>query len=270
MTFLLPSYWKRCLFWTESICSLQEPLLFLQNRSLLKRKSKLADHTPPSFRCISFSSSLADFFGKGGKSFRQSSPPCKCYFPSSYMTCGETDSSASRGSGISALRYAGFSVVFCLNWIWFCFQIITWSSLDWLKSDLRTRWEIDSILGTTFDIVVHVCMVYHLGQYLSTVQILAALVLVQAVVMVLLFGPYYAWASPNNIPPWIQKRIHPEKVSQSWSLNLRWMSISAGDSILILKLKIFASLLFGGKFFSLCEILSIFVWLSLHGFHEQH
>ena len=96
-----------------------------------------------------------------------------------------------------------------------CFQIITWSSLDWFKSDLGNRWEIDSILGTTFDLVVHICMTYCLGQYLSTVLILANLVLVQAVVLVLLFGPYYAWASPGNIPAWIKKRIHPDKIPTS-------------------------------------------------------
>lgn len=94
-------------------------------------------------------------------------------------------------------------------------KIISWSSLDWFKSDIRDRWEIDSILGTAFDIVVHLCMTYYLAQYMSTVQILAALVVVQGFVVVLLFGPYYAWASPKNIPAWIQKRIHPEKVNQS-------------------------------------------------------
>lgn len=92
------------------------------------------------------------------------------------------------------------------------FQIINWSSLDYLKTQLSHRWEFDNILGTAFDIVVHLCMAYFLGQYLTVTQVVISLLLVQAGVLVILFGPYYAWASPGNIPPWIQKRIHPEHV----------------------------------------------------------
>lgn len=101
--------------------------------------------------------------------------------------------------------------LFLSKLIWFL-QIINWSSLDYLKTELRHRWELDSILGTTFDICVHLCMAYFLGQYLSIVQVFLSLALVQAGVLVVLFGPYYAWANPGNIPPWIQKRIHPDKV----------------------------------------------------------
>lgn len=89
-------------------------------------------------------------------------------------------------------------------------KIINWSSLDYLKTELCNRWELDSILGTTFDIGVHLCMAYLLGQYLSVVQVMGCLALVQVGVIVLLFGPYYAWADPSNIPPWIQKRLRPD------------------------------------------------------------
>lgn len=92
------------------------------------------------------------------------------------------------------------------------FQIITWSSLDWFKTDLKNRWEIDSILGTSFDVVVHLCMAYYLGQYLDVVHVMFSLALVQVGILVLLYGPYYAWASPGKEPAWIEKRIHPEKI----------------------------------------------------------
>ncbi|XP_053396498.1 uncharacterized protein LOC128546064 [Mercenaria mercenaria] len=98
---------------------------------------------------------------------------------------------------------------------WLAKKIITWSSLDWFKSDLRTRWEIDNIVGTTFDIVVHLCMAYYLGQYLDVVHVMCSLALVQVGVLTLLFGPYYAWASPGKEPAWIEKRIHPEKLKMS-------------------------------------------------------
>lgn len=84
--------------------------------------------------------------------------------------------------------------------------------MDYLKTDMRNRWEFDSILGTTFDVVVHLCMAYFLGLYLNVVQVTLALTLVQAGVLLVLFGPYFAWASPSNIPPWIQKRINPDNL----------------------------------------------------------
>ena len=90
------------------------------------------------------------------------------------------------------------------------FQIINWSCLDYFKTDLKNRWEFDNIFGTAFDIVVHLCMAYYLSHYLTVTQIILSLVLVQAGVLLVLFGPYYAWASPYNIPPWIQKRLHPD------------------------------------------------------------
>lgn len=97
---------------------------------------------------------------------------------------------------------------------WLAKKIINWSSLDYLVSDLRNTWELDSILGTTFDLVVHLCMAYYLGQYLNVVLVMCSLAIVQASILVLLFGPHYAWASPGNVPAWIQKRIHPEKLKE--------------------------------------------------------
>jgi hypothetical protein len=98
--------------------------------------------------------------------------------------------------------------------IFLYFKIVTWSSLDWFKSDLRTRWELDSIIGVTFDIVVHICMAYYLGQYLDVAEVIVSLSIVHVGVLVLLFGPYYAWASPGKEPAWIDKRIHPERINK--------------------------------------------------------
>lgn len=91
-------------------------------------------------------------------------------------------------------------------------KIINWSSLDRTLTDLNNKWEFDSIVGTSFDVVVHLCMAYHLGQYLNTVQVISSLVLVQAGVLLLLFGPYYAWATPGKIPAWIRKRLNTEVI----------------------------------------------------------
>ena len=58
-------------------------------------------------------------------------------------------------------------------------QIVSWSSLDWTASEYKEEWHFDSILGTAFDIIVHCSMAFFLGQYLSTVQILLSVFLVQ-------------------------------------------------------------------------------------------
>ncbi|XP_060588523.1 uncharacterized protein LOC132743939 [Ruditapes philippinarum] len=113
---------------------------------------------------------------------------------------------------LQIIQHAYYFVFWEKNWV--SRKIVTWSSLDWFKSDLRTRWELDSIIGTTFDIVVHVCMAYYLGQYLDVVEVMVALSIVQVGVLVLLFGPYYAWAAPGKEPAWIEKRIHPEKIKE--------------------------------------------------------
>ena len=47
-------------------------------------------------------------------------------------------------------------------------------------------------------------------------QVTVSLTLVQAGVILLLFGPYYAWATPGKaMPEWVAKRIHPDKVTDS-------------------------------------------------------
>ncbi|XP_060588527.1 uncharacterized protein LOC132743944 [Ruditapes philippinarum] len=110
------------------------------------------------------------------------------------------------------ISHAFYFIFWEKNWV--TRKIVTWSSLDWFKSDLRTRWELDSIIGVTFDIVVHICMAYYLGQYLDVAEVIVSLSIVHVGVLVLLFGPYYAWASPGKEPTWIDKRIHPERINK--------------------------------------------------------
>ncbi|XP_052244868.1 uncharacterized protein LOC127854005 isoform X2 [Dreissena polymorpha] len=111
----------------------------------------------------------------------------------------------------------------------FAKKIINWSSLDYLKTNLRNRWELDSIFGTAFDIMVHICMTYYLGQYLNVVQVTCSLTIVQVGIMLLLFGPYFAWANPSNIPAWVQKRLAPDKLKDP-DVVPSWIFGRAGDS----------------------------------------
>ncbi|KAL3882820.1 hypothetical protein ACJMK2_029126 [Sinanodonta woodiana] len=93
-------------------------------------------------------------------------------------------------------------------------KIINWSSLDWLRSPGLKQWELDSIIGTSFDIGVHILMAFCLASYLSTVQIIFAFALVQCSAYVVLFGRRFAWASPSYIPDWVEKRIQPIETTQ--------------------------------------------------------
>ena len=112
---------------------------------------------------------------------------------------------------------------------YFFLKIINWSSLDYMKTNLRNRWELDSIFGTAFDIVVHICMTYYLGQYLNVVQVTCSLTIVQVGIMLLLFGPYFAWANPSNIPAWVQKRLAQDKLKDP-DVVPGWIFGRAGDS----------------------------------------
>ena len=89
-------------------------------------------------------------------------------------------------------------------------QIVDWSSLDWFQSPKGGGLELDNILGTLFDVVVHVGTLCVLGSYLSTVQILLPLALAQTTVVAVMYNPRLAWSSPgSSLPPWVQRRILP-------------------------------------------------------------
>lgn len=88
-------------------------------------------------------------------------------------------------------------------------KIVSWSSIDWIRSKFHQEWHLDSILGTAFDVMVHVLMAFFLGQRLTTVQIIIGLVLVQCSSFTILNGPWLAWSNPWVAPKWIEKRIKP-------------------------------------------------------------
>merc|ERR1719367_1548412 len=103
-------------------------------------------------------------------------------------------------------------------------RVISWSSLDWD----RNRWnQIDLVLGTAFDLGVHVANTYLLGVQLSLVSILLGLVVVAGLCRAVLFNSKFAWASRYSaIPSWVAKRIKPLTVEQRQEVT--WMDKLAG------------------------------------------
>ncbi|CAL4121750.1 unnamed protein product [Meganyctiphanes norvegica] len=91
-------------------------------------------------------------------------------------------------------------------------KIISWSSLDWMKSDFSKDWNLDCILGTAFDASVHILMAYYLSAHLSLFQILLSISLCVSSFYFLIFNSEkFAWRDPNETehPTWINKRIKP-------------------------------------------------------------
>ncbi|XP_012946708.1 uncharacterized protein LOC101858991 [Aplysia californica] len=86
-------------------------------------------------------------------------------------------------------------------------KIIDWSCLDWFKSEKKKDIQLDSTLGTLFDIVVHVVMMYAIGQQLSGLQIFIAMLIAQAALYAVIFNPKFAWSSPSSMPAWVQRRL---------------------------------------------------------------
>ncbi|XP_059177656.1 uncharacterized protein LOC131956988 [Physella acuta] len=85
-------------------------------------------------------------------------------------------------------------------------RIIDWSSLDWFKNQPR-RPQIDSFLGTLFDVLVHAAMMYVIGEQMSMISLLLAMVTGPTVLYAVLFNSKFAWTSPNKVPRWIEKRV---------------------------------------------------------------
>lgn len=86
-------------------------------------------------------------------------------------------------------------------------KIIDWSSLDWFKSSKPHQPQIDSALGTFFDISVHGAMIYVLAEQMDITSILMAVIIGQAALYAIIFNPKFAWSSPHSMPAWVQKRI---------------------------------------------------------------
>ncbi|KAL8584346.1 hypothetical protein ACOMHN_031966 [Nucella lapillus] len=88
-------------------------------------------------------------------------------------------------------------------------RIVDWSSLDWFQSPQAGGLELDNIVGTSFDILVHVVNLALLGAHLSSVQTVLVLVLAHTTFLAVFYNPRLAWASPSAVPPWVQRRLRP-------------------------------------------------------------
>ncbi|XP_064628381.1 uncharacterized protein LOC135487982 [Lineus longissimus] len=89
-------------------------------------------------------------------------------------------------------------------------KVISWSSLDWTQSsNSKLRWEWDVILGTSFDVVVHMVNCYILLQFMTSVETIIALILGNVLSFVVLCNSKFAWASPTKVPGWVGRRIQP-------------------------------------------------------------
>ena len=83
----------------------------------------------------------------------------------------------------------------------FARRVISWSSLDWAKS----RWVPDLVLGTLFDVLVHLFYMYHL--FVMSQYSVWPMVLAVAITMALLNNPKLAWSSRANMPDWVRKKV---------------------------------------------------------------
>ncbi|GAB1605200.1 uncharacterized protein LOC115220432, partial [Argonauta hians] len=88
-------------------------------------------------------------------------------------------------------------------------KIISWSSLDWIKSKYNSSWEFDNILGTAFDLAVHITMSYQILKAVTFTESVVAVALASFLVNYLMFSKKFAWSSPQDIPAWVEKRIQP-------------------------------------------------------------
>ena len=85
---------------------------------------------------------------------------------------------------------------------------MSWSSLDWD----RGRWyQIDLVIGTLFDALIHAMNSFLLMQHFSSMGSLFVSVMVTFILSLLvMFNPKLAWANPAaKIPEWIKLRMRP-------------------------------------------------------------
>eukprot|EP00088_Acartia_fossae_P036242 TRINITY_DN37436_c0_g1_i5.p1 TRINITY_DN37436_c0_g1~~TRINITY_DN37436_c0_g1_i5.p1 ORF type:complete len:117 (-),score=6.57 TRINITY_DN37436_c0_g1_i5:163-513(-) len=85
-------------------------------------------------------------------------------------------------------------------------RVISWSSLDWD----RGRWnQLDLVIGTAFDMFIHVANAVFLSHYLTREQIWGGLFFVIVGYLLVFNNPKFAWCSRHNIPDWVAKRVKP-------------------------------------------------------------
>ena len=83
--------------------------------------------------------------------------------------------------------------------------MVSWSSLDWDRGRFN---QLDLVLGTLFDVMIHALNSVLLIQHLTSIEgLVLALILDAFFVVLVLFNPKFAWATPNKVPSWVQKRV---------------------------------------------------------------
>merc|ERR1712189_70061 len=96
-------------------------------------------------------------------------------------------------------------------------RVISWSSLDWD----RNRWnQIDLVLGTAFDLGVHVANTYFLGTMIPLVTSSIAGIVACTLYYAVLYRQG-AWSTPGRIPDWVAKRIKP--LTEEQRQEVKWM-----------------------------------------------
>jgi len=92
-------------------------------------------------------------------------------------------------------------------------RVISWSSLDWD----RGRWnQLDLVMGTAYDLGIHLANTYFLGNMISIpsqfIGTICCFILYYVVIYdskFAVFGRKGAWSSRSNVPDWVSKRIEP-------------------------------------------------------------
>eukprot|EP00093_Oithona_nana_P002255 02255.XXX_10566_10062_1 [CDS] Oithona nana genome sequencing. len=88
---------------------------------------------------------------------------------------------------------------------WLAKRVVSWSSLDWDRGRFN---QLDLVLGTFFDVMIHAINSVLLIQHLTSIEgLILALILDAFFVVLVLFNPKFAWATPNKVPSWVQKRV---------------------------------------------------------------
>jgi len=86
-------------------------------------------------------------------------------------------------------------------------KVMEWSSLDWIKSNNNSRWHWDIVLGTLFDLVVHIIYCYLISLHLMPLEISAGVSLTAILTLGLIYNGRYAWSTPGKEPDWVKRRI---------------------------------------------------------------
>ena len=95
--------------------------------------------------------------------------------------------------------------------------MVSWSSLDWDRGRFN---QLDLVLGTLFDVMIHAINSVLLIQHLTSIEALVlALILDAFFVVLVLFNPKLAWATPNKVPNWVQKRVRALSEDERQSIN---------------------------------------------------